>query len=189
MNRAVTWDVITRGDTSGVSAGGGQRPVTYFDSTVGGWLCGCGCGCGEEIFAGEFVHGHEQAALHLRVAQIGTVPEFVRWFDAVRVGSQGNAKGSDTRTIAHSPGGDTLVIIRNSKGVQVGDHNVQRNHFRIVVAPVSVRVGGVLETSERLKAVGQLRVNPADRSAARQLAEDIDSAAQDYLVADVTASL
>ena len=42
-----------------------RNPVTYFDSTVGGWLCGCGCG--EEIFAGEFVRGHEQTALHQRV--------------------------------------------------------------------------------------------------------------------------
>lgn len=40
-----------------------------FDSTVGGWPCGCG----EEIYAGEFVRGHEQTALHQRVAQIGTI--------------------------------------------------------------------------------------------------------------------
>lgn len=61
-----------------------RNPVTYLDSTVGGWPCGCGCG--EEIFAGEFVRGHEQTALHQRVAQIGTIPQFLRWFDAVRAG-------------------------------------------------------------------------------------------------------
>lgn len=61
-----------------------RNPVTYFDSTVGGWLCGCG----EEIYAGEFVRGHEQTALHQRVAQIGTIPEFLRWFDAVRAGTE-----------------------------------------------------------------------------------------------------
>jgi len=63
-----------------------RNPATYFDSTVGGWLCGCGCG--KEIFAGEFVRGHEQTALRQRVAQIGTIPEFLRWFDAVRAGAE-----------------------------------------------------------------------------------------------------
>ena len=67
-----------------------RNPVTYFDSTVGGWPCGCGCG--EEIYAGEFVRGHEQTALHQRVAQIGTIPEFLRWFDAVRVGTEPAAR-------------------------------------------------------------------------------------------------
>jgi hypothetical protein len=69
-----------------------RNPVTYFDSTVGGWLCGCGCG--EEIFAGEFVRGHEQTALHQRVAQIGTIPEFLRWFDAVRSGAEPAARAT-----------------------------------------------------------------------------------------------
>jgi hypothetical protein len=69
-----------------------RNPVTYFDSTVGGWMCGCGCG--EEIFAGEFVRGHEQTALHQRVAQIGTIPEFVRWFDAVRAGTEPAARAT-----------------------------------------------------------------------------------------------
>ena len=69
-----------------------RNPVTYFDSTVGGWPCGCGCG--EEIFAGEFVRGHEQTALHQRVAQIGTIPEFLRWFDAVRAGAEPAARAA-----------------------------------------------------------------------------------------------
>jgi hypothetical protein len=66
-----------------------RNPVTYFDSVVGGWPCGCGCG--EEIFAGEFVRGHEQTALHQRIAQIGTIPEFLRWFDAVWAGTKPTA--------------------------------------------------------------------------------------------------
>jgi hypothetical protein len=61
-----------------------RNPVTYLDAPVGGWPCGCGCGT--EIYAGEFVHGHEQTALHQRVAEIGTISEFLRWFDAVRAG-------------------------------------------------------------------------------------------------------
>jgi hypothetical protein len=69
-----------------------RNPVTYFDSTVGGWPCGCGCG--EEIFAGEFVRGHEQTALHQRVAQIGTIPEFLRWFDALQAGTEPAARAT-----------------------------------------------------------------------------------------------
>jgi hypothetical protein len=61
-----------------------RNPVTYLDAAVGGWPCGCGCGT--EIYAGEFVRGHEQTALHQRVAQIGSISEFLRWFDAVRAG-------------------------------------------------------------------------------------------------------
>jgi hypothetical protein len=61
-----------------------RNPVTYLDSTVGGRLCGCGCGT--EIFVGDFVRGHEQTALHQRVAKIGTIPDFLRWFDAVHAG-------------------------------------------------------------------------------------------------------
>lgn len=79
-----------------------RNPVTYFESTVGGWPCGCGCGT--EIFAGEFVRGHEQTALHQRVAQIGTIPEFLRWFDQVQ---------SDT---AHPAGGESTAISINRPG-------------------------------------------------------------------------
>ncbi|GAA2535792.1 MULTISPECIES: hypothetical protein [Pseudonocardia] len=61
-----------------------RNPVTYLDVTVGGWLCGCGCGA--EIYVGEFVRGHEQTALHQRVARIGTIPEFIRWFDTLEAG-------------------------------------------------------------------------------------------------------
>jgi hypothetical protein len=58
--------------------------VSYLDVTVGGWPCGCGCGA--EIYVGEFVRGHEQTALHQRVARIGTIPEFIRWFDTLQAG-------------------------------------------------------------------------------------------------------
>lgn len=61
-----------------------RNPVTYLDTAIGGWPCGCGCGT--EIHAGEFVRGHEQTALHQRISQIGTIPEFIRWFDKIRAG-------------------------------------------------------------------------------------------------------
>ncbi len=54
-----------------------RNPVTYFDSTVGGWPCGCGCG--EEIYAGEFVRGHRLLfrplrAEVLRQVELGRAP-------------------------------------------------------------------------------------------------------------------
>ena len=99
------------------------------------------------------------------------------------------AAGSDSGSIALGPGGDTLVIVRNSRGVQIGNHNDQHNHFRIVAAPVSVHVKGVLLTSARQKAVCQLLENLADTKAAQRLAADLASAAQDFLMADITAHL
>jgi hypothetical protein len=39
------------------------------------------------------------------------------------------------------PSGAVLVIVRNSRGVQVSDHNVQRNTFSVRVAAVSVWAG------------------------------------------------
>jgi hypothetical protein len=77
-----------------------RNPVTYLESTVGGWPCGCGCG--EEIFAGEFVRGHEQTALHQRVAQIGTIPQFLRWFDAVRAGADPATGASVAATVSRT---------------------------------------------------------------------------------------
>jgi hypothetical protein len=67
-------------------ARGARNPITYIDSEVGGWPCGCGCGT--EIHAGQFVRGHEQTALHNRVAKIGTIPEFLRWFDDIHTGGK-----------------------------------------------------------------------------------------------------
>jgi hypothetical protein len=48
------------------------------------------------------VRGHEQTALHQRVAQIGTIPEFLRWFDAVRAGTQPAAKTPDPAGVSQA---------------------------------------------------------------------------------------
>ncbi|MDT0351662.1 hypothetical protein [Pseudonocardia charpentierae] len=85
-----------------------RNPVTYIDSTVGGWLCGCGCGT--EIFSGEFVRGHEQTALHQRVAKIGTIPDFLRWFDALHEGATPAAGGSSGSTIMSRDGQLDLAV-------------------------------------------------------------------------------
>jgi hypothetical protein len=34
------------------------------------------------IALGAFLPGHDQRAIHARIARVGTVVEFLRWFDA-----------------------------------------------------------------------------------------------------------
>jgi len=68
------------GKTSPVQ--GVRNPVTYFDAPVDGNPCRCGCG--GIVSSKDFLPGHDQTALHDRVKQIGTVSEFLDWFDVVR---------------------------------------------------------------------------------------------------------
>lgn len=68
------------GKTSPVQ--GMRNPVTYFDDDVDGQPCRCGCG--GSATGRDFLPGHDQTALHARVKQIGTVAEFLDWFDVVR---------------------------------------------------------------------------------------------------------
>jgi hypothetical protein len=64
------------------------------------------------------VRGHEQTALHQRVAQIGTIPEFLRWFDAVRAGTEPAARTPGLAGVSQagqfdlSVGGDGSVRIQ-----------------------------------------------------------------------------
>lgn len=81
------------GKTSPVQ--GVRNPVTYFDDDIDYFdddiddaasdsqPCRCGCG-GGVVVNKEFLAGHDQTALHARVKQIGTVAEFLDWFDVVR---------------------------------------------------------------------------------------------------------
>ncbi len=56
-----------------------RNPIAYFESPHDARLCQCGCG--ESVSTGWFLIGHDQKALHARVAKIGTVREFIDWFD------------------------------------------------------------------------------------------------------------
>lgn len=58
-----------------------RNPIRYFDSPVGHKRCRCGCG--EDVASGDFIVGHDQKALHERVKKVGTVAEFVDWFDSL----------------------------------------------------------------------------------------------------------
>lgn len=66
-----------------------RNPVRYFEDadfdSAAGQLCRCGCG--EMTTGGGFVPGHDQKAIHERIARIGTVAEFLDWMDVVRPAS------------------------------------------------------------------------------------------------------
>lgn len=67
----------------------GRNPVRYHEDpefdVAGGKLCRCGCG--ETAVKGDFIPGHDQKAIHERIARIGTVAEFLDWMDEVRPAS------------------------------------------------------------------------------------------------------
>ncbi|MET9362471.1 hypothetical protein ABZX93_16350 [Streptomyces sp. NPDC006632] len=57
-----------------------RNPIGYYDAAAE--QVSCLCGCGEKIPAGkDFVQGHDQTAVRDRVSQIGTVRDFIEWFD------------------------------------------------------------------------------------------------------------
>jgi hypothetical protein len=88
--------------------------------------------------------------------------------------------------IIEDPRGDTLVIVRDSRSVQIGDRNIQHNEFRIRVSDTAVRADSVGMTRERERWISRLREDPGDRTAARRLAEDLERAARTELMADLT---
>lgn len=61
---------------------GVRNPITYFDDEADGGICLCGCS--GATLGNDFLPGHDQKAMHDRVRQIGTVAEFIQWFDVVR---------------------------------------------------------------------------------------------------------
>jgi hypothetical protein len=59
--------------------GNQQNPITYFESSLDNRVCACGCGTA--INRGDFLPGHDQRAIHERIAKVGTVKDFITWFD------------------------------------------------------------------------------------------------------------
>jgi hypothetical protein len=59
---------------------GTRNPVRYIDAPEDARPCRCGCGA--ELVRSEFAAGHDQRAIHERIAKIGTVAAFCDWFDA-----------------------------------------------------------------------------------------------------------
>lgn len=56
---------------------GVRNPITYFTDQT------CACGCGADLVsARDFLPGHDQRAIHDRIARVGSVKAFLQWFDA-----------------------------------------------------------------------------------------------------------
>lgn len=62
---------------------GVRNPITYINDAAADTRP-CRCGCGDTVTGKDFLPGHDQTALHDRVRQIGTVSDFLDWFDIVR---------------------------------------------------------------------------------------------------------
>ena|SRR6266550_4255044 len=60
-----------------------RNPIGYFNAPEEQTPCLCGCG-GQTPAGKDFIPGHDQTAVHERVRQIGTVRDFIDWFDRVR---------------------------------------------------------------------------------------------------------
>ena len=96
----------------------------------------------------------------------------------------GNAFGGAGEAVA----GDTLVIIRNSRGVQVGDGSTQHNNFQIRVANVAIKAVQVGPAAASRATVDQLCRHPS-QAAAETVARQIADAAREHLVVDLTAQV
>lgn len=55
-----------------------QNPIKYVEDELD--LTACLCGCGGPVRA-DFLPGHDQRAIHERIALLGSVANFLRWFD------------------------------------------------------------------------------------------------------------
>ncbi|MEU3980683.1 hypothetical protein AB0F77_11315 [Streptomyces sp. NPDC026672] len=75
-----------------------RNPVTYFESPHAARTCGCGCEA--PVTLGWFLPGHDQKALHDRVAKIGTVHQFIDWFDRTYTG---DARAMASRIVSITP--------------------------------------------------------------------------------------
>jgi hypothetical protein len=60
---------------------GVRNPITYLNDDLD--HAHCRCGCGDSVTGRDFLPGHDQVAIHARIKQIGTVTEFLDWFDAL----------------------------------------------------------------------------------------------------------
>ena len=59
----------------------GRNPIAYFDADEDNRQCLCGCGTELAGTNRDFAPGHDQKAVHERVAKVGSVAEFLEWFD------------------------------------------------------------------------------------------------------------
>ncbi len=72
---------------------GVRNPITYITDELDQARCRCGCGNG--VSGRDFVPGHDQVAIHARIKQVGTVAEFLDWFDNLSQPWSGNGKDAN----------------------------------------------------------------------------------------------
>lgn len=85
--RTITGDILQPGHPvydkfvgEDAPTGRSQNPIQYIDSPFDRTECACGCGTANPP-GRTFVAGHDQKALHRRVAKVGGVAAFLAWFD------------------------------------------------------------------------------------------------------------
>lgn len=61
-----------------------RNPVRYFEHALDKAERPCRCRCGGYVSGRDFLPGHDQTAIHDRIRQIGSVADFLDWFDVVR---------------------------------------------------------------------------------------------------------
>jgi hypothetical protein len=93
--------------------------------------------------------------------------------------------GGYKQALASSGGDQVLVVVRHSRGVQVGNDGLQLNHFRTDLNSCSVRVERLASNWKRQDAIDRLRSNPEDSEAAGMLVRDIVKEATRALRSDV----
>lgn len=58
-----------------------RNPITYFEEEESQEHL-CACGCGQAMTSKrDFLPGHDQRAIHARIARVGSVKDFLDWFD------------------------------------------------------------------------------------------------------------
>ena len=83
--RALEGRVLKPGDpifdlfVGGCSPVRARNPIGYFEHRLGQAMCWSGCG--NDVPKGQFLPGHDQRAIHDLIAKIGTVADFIAWFD------------------------------------------------------------------------------------------------------------
>ncbi|MGW0359220.1 hypothetical protein ACWDXV_33950 [Nocardia nova] len=102
-----------------------RNPVTYHEDKTPGFGRLCLCGCRTEVYDAHFVAGHDQAALHQRVAKIGTIPQFIEWFDKSYPATSPSAAAPREREVFSihgearveiGPDGDTSITFTSPRG-------------------------------------------------------------------------
>jgi hypothetical protein len=158
--------------SSGIQVGRGNNQDTVYQVTLPSVALKSGNALADRLLSGDAPWARDVFGHDARPA-----------FGVAGGGSQ------ESSGLVAGPGGDTLVIVRNSRSVQIGDHNVQHNEFQVRVRAVTVQANRIGASSRRNALIFRLRTHPGDWAAARELASDVASAAGRELTVDLTAQV